>query len=157
MRFSRVFERLDLPFDFRSNVQIPVGDYKNNQMSADFVSSSKRPFTVSARIMWREFYSGKLINWSGGFGFVPNQHISIKVKYDRNEIDLPQGRLNTDLIEFRLNIAFTTHLFLNTLIQYNSETNDLSTNLRLNFIHTPGSDLFVVYNENRGQQGQRFF
>jgi hypothetical protein len=33
----------------------------------------------------------------------------------------------------------------------------LSTNVRLNFIHSPGSDLFVVYNESRGREGDEFF
>ncbi len=68
---------------------------------------------------------------------------------DRNKIDLPlpQGSLNTDLIELRVNLALNTRLFLNGLIQYNSETNDFITNFWLDFIHSPGSDLFLVFNE----------
>jgi hypothetical protein len=41
-------------------------------------------------------------------------------------------------------------------MQYNSEENELSSNLRLNFIHRPGSDLFIVYNESRGRFGEDF-
>ncbi|MGH7454274.1 MAG: hypothetical protein ACRENG_23165, partial [bacterium] len=76
--------------------------------------------------------------------------------YDRNEVDLPEGKLDTDLFALRLNLAFSTRLFFNTLLQYNSETNELSSNLRLNFIHSPGSDLFIVYNESRGRFGEDF-
>ena len=39
---------------------------------------------------------------------------------------------------------------LNALIQYNESDDELSGNIRFNFIHTPGSDLFLVLNERRG-------
>ncbi|MFQ5754382.1 MAG: DUF5916 domain-containing protein, partial [bacterium] len=155
--YRRIFERLDKPFDFRADIQIPIGDYQNNQVNANFQSSAKRKYTGTVSFLWQDFYSGTRLNWGGGFGFAPNQHLSLAFSYDRNEIDLTQGTLNTDLLELRLNLAFTTHLFLNTLVQYNSETNEFSTNMRLNFIHSPGSDLFIVFNESRGRQGEKFF
>lgn len=155
--YARIFERLDHEFSFRPNIQIPIGDYNNNEVEVSIRSSAKRKFTGSAFILWREFYSGDLLNWGGGFGFVPNPHLSLEFHYDRNEVNLPQGKLNTDLLAIRVNVAFTTHLFLNTLIQYNSETNEFSTNMRLNFIHSPGSDLFLVFNESRGREGENFF
>jgi hypothetical protein len=47
-------------------------------------------------------------------------------------------------------VAVTTQLTADALIQYNQATNELSANIRFNFIHTPGSDLFIVLNEQRG-------
>ncbi|MFB3110797.1 MAG: hypothetical protein ACE10G_02080 [Gemmatimonadales bacterium] len=35
-------------------------------------------------------------------------------------------------------------------MQYNAQDDELSANLRFNFIHRPGSDLFIVINEERG-------
>lgn len=150
---GRLFERLDQPFYFRPDLIIPVGDYYNNLAQADFQSSAKRKWLAFGNVFWREFYDGELFNLGGGFGYSPNAHVSFRLSYARNDVDLPQGKLDTDQLEFRLNLAFTTRLFLNTLIQYNSETNEFSTNMRLNFIHSPGSDLFVVYNESRGREG----
>ena len=40
-------------------------------------------------------------------------------------------------------------LFGSALLQWNGETDDLDLNLRLDFIHHPGADLFLVYNESR--------
>ena len=37
------------------------------------------------------------------------------------------------------------------LVQHNSLDRKLVTNLRLGFIHRPGSDLFVVFNEDRAR------
>ena len=40
-------------------------------------------------------------------------------------------------------------MFFNGLVQYNSSGDSLSTNLRLPWEHTPGSELFVVYTDDR--------
>jgi hypothetical protein len=154
--YNRIFERLETAFPFREGLPIFAGDYYNNSFNVNFESSAKRKFTGFGNVTWREFYDGDLFGWGAGAGYSPNLHLSFGLDYGRNEVDLPRGNLNTDLFAFRLNWAFTTRLFLNTLFQYNSETNELSTNLRLNFIHSPGSDLFVVYNESRGRQGEDF-
>jgi len=34
-------------------------------------------------------------------------------------------------------------------VQFNEATHEMITNLRLNFIHSPLSDLFLVYSERR--------
>ena len=46
-------------------------------------------------------------------------------------------------------------MFLDSLLQYNSDTRQFLANVRFNLIHRPLSDLFVVYNE--GQQAGGFF
>ena len=40
-------------------------------------------------------------------------------------------------------------MFVGGLLQYNNGTNSLSTNLRLRWEYQPGSELFVVYNDQR--------
>ena len=40
-------------------------------------------------------------------------------------------------------------LFVNALVQYNTDTHQWSTNARFNVIHRPLSDFFFVYNERR--------
>ncbi len=40
-------------------------------------------------------------------------------------------------------------MFLKALIQYNSEANEMVSNIRYNFMHKPLSDLYIVYNERR--------
>ncbi len=40
-------------------------------------------------------------------------------------------------------------MFLNALAQYNTDARQWSSNVRLNVIHRPLSDFFLVYNERR--------
>ena len=38
---------------------------------------------------------------------------------------------------------------MNALLQYNTDARQWSSNVRLNIIHRPLSDIFLVYNERR--------
>ena len=69
--------------------------------------------------------------------------------YTHNNISLEQGRFKTNLLSTRINYGFSTTMFINSLIQYNSDTHQWSSNVRFNIIHRPLSDIFIVYNERR--------
>ena len=43
---------------------------------------------------------------------------------------------------------------VDALVQHNSLDDALVTNVRFNFIHRPGSDLFLVFTEERGVDGE---
>ena len=47
-------------------------------------------------------------------------------------------------------------MFTSALVQYNSDSHSLSANVRLRWEYRPGSELFVVYNDERDTFGRRF-
>ena len=49
----------------------------------------------------------------------------------------------------RATYTLTPLTFVSALVQYNSSNDALSTNVRLRWEYHPGSELFVVYNEQR--------
>ncbi|TDI27395.1 MAG: hypothetical protein E2P06_00715 [Acidobacteria bacterium] len=49
----------------------------------------------------------------------------------------------------RVTYTFTPRMFFSGLLQYNSSRDVLSTNVRLRWEYQPGSELFVVYNDQR--------
>ena len=55
----------------------------------------------------------------------------------------------TNLLKLRLSYSFTPRLYLQALVQYNDVIDNWSTNLRLGWLQTANTGLFVVYNENR--------
>jgi hypothetical protein len=66
---------------------------------------------------------------------------------DYNRARLAGGNFDTAILGLRLVYSFTPRLFIKPFIQWNSDTHEISSNLLINFIHRPGSDLFFVYNE----------
>ena len=47
-------------------------------------------------------------------------------------------------------------MFVSALLQYNSTSNAVGANVRLRWEYQPGSELFVVYNEQRNTLATRF-
>ena len=74
--------------------------------------------------------------------------------WTHDDIALPSGDFSTDLVTTNLQYSFNTRMFLNALIQYNSDFKEISSNIRFNWIHKPMSDLFLIYNERRSTTGE---
>ena len=50
----------------------------------------------------------------------------------------------------------TPRMFTSALLQYNSGTHAVSSNVRLRWEYRPGSELFLVYNEQRDTLARQF-
>lgn len=143
------FERLDEPFRLRPNVVIPVGDYDFSEVLVMGNTDKSRMVSGDLRFSNGNFYHGKKTSLNLAGTFRPNYKFSAAIRYERNAIDLPGTSFSSNLLGIRLNYGFSTRLFLNAFIQYSSEKKRVSSNIRLNFIHRPMSDFFIVYNEQR--------
>ena len=63
-------------------------------------------------------------------------------------VDVPGAAFTTDLLGMRVVYAFTGRSSVNAFFQYNTDTHQVSSNVRFNLIHRPLSDLYVVYTHN---------
>lgn len=80
-------------------------------------------------------------------------HILLGATYTRNQVRLPSGAIDADVAQGRLSIALTTRVQALALVQYNALARRASANIRLDWIHRPGSDVYLVLNEERGSDG----
>ena len=74
---------------------------------------------------------------------------SVEPSISINRITLPQGAFTAKLISSRVTYTFTPRMFFGGLVQYNSGSDELSSNLRFRWEYQPGSELFVVYTDQR--------
>ncbi len=66
-----------------------------------------------------------------------------------NWLDLPAGRVTSTLVGSRLTYTMTPLMFASALVQYNSVSRIVSVNARLRWEYRLGSELFLVYNDER--------
>jgi len=132
-----------------SGTQITPRLYKFDEYFVLGNSDNSRRLSGSWRWSTGRFYSGYKHSYVGGATFRANHRLNTTLSYTYNNISLAEGRINQKLLAARVNYGFSTTMFLNALIQYNSDTNQWSSNVRFNIIHRPLSDIFVVYNEHR--------
>ena len=69
--------------------------------------------------------------------------------YTVNWLDLPAASATTHLLGSRVTYTMTPRMFASALLQYNSVANTVAANARLRWEYRPGSELFVVYNDQR--------
>ncbi len=148
------FERLEEPFEIRPDQNIPVGDYQFTEYSASYSSNRSRMFSGSVTARTGGFFDGDKNSYKVDFRFRPGYQLGAEVSWSYDDIQLPSGDFTTNLVTTRLRYSFSTHMFLNGLIQYNSTVREISSNIRFNFTYKPLSDFFLVYNERRSSTGE---
>ena len=149
------FERLRQPFQIRPDIAIPTGDYSYAQWVWEGNTDTSRMLSADVSFRTGEFYSGNIRQLTLDGTFRPNYRLSFENRYSYNDVKLLEGDFSTHLFRTKVDYYFSTRMFLNAFIQYNSDRKQITSNIRLNFIHRPLSDLFLVYNEAREVSGSR--
>ncbi|MFC1640396.1 hypothetical protein ACFL3B_06505 [Gemmatimonadota bacterium] len=96
-----------------------------------------------------DYWSGSLASVSGSALWRASHKLNFSVNANHNNVSLPNGDFATDVIGGRIRYFHNTRLFAGAYVQYNSATDHLVTNVRVNWMHAPLSDLFLVYTERR--------
>lgn len=148
LKYNNNFERLEDPFTVY-DVEIPVGDYTENTASISYTSNRARPLSASFGVSGGDYWSGSTKSISGSATWRASYRLNFSVSASHNDVSLPNGEFDTDVIGGRIKYFYSTVLFASAFIQYNSVSDHLVTNLRFNWIHAPLSDLFLVYTERR--------
>jgi hypothetical protein len=144
--------RPDEEFDLADTLFVPAGAYDGDMAMVLFNSSSARPVVVDANLRRGDFYGGTIMSLGGNLSVAPSPQVALSVGLSRNRVEIPSGDFTAKILSLRGSYSFSTRLTTNLLVQYNSLDQEFSTNLRVNFIHRPGSDLFLVFTEERGYQ-----
>ena len=75
--------------------------------------------------------------------------ISLEPGLTINKVDLVEGAFTQRLVTARATYTMSPLMFASALLQYNAITNSVAANIRFRWEYQPGSELFVVYNEQR--------
>ena len=144
------YELLVEPFEPAPGVTLPVGGYGFRDIEATYSPGAQRRLTGTFTVRVGEYFNGDIrsVGFTRGRLELTPQ-LSIEPTLSVNWIDTPQGSFRTDLVVSRVTYTFTPRMFFSGLIQYNSSTDTVSTNLRLRWEYSPGSELFVVYTEDQ--------
>ena len=77
------------------------------------------------------------------------KQFSVEPTISINRVELPGGQFTTKLYRARADYGFSPRMFVSALLQYSSADRTFSSNLRFRWEYRPGSELFVVYTDER--------
>jgi len=131
-------------------VTIPVGQYDFQDFFVGYTMGEQRPVSGTLSLQRGEYFDGHLtaVTYQRARIEVTPQ-LSVQPGVSINRIELPQAAFTLKLITSRVTYTVTPRMFVSGLLQYNSSAASLSANLRLRWEYQPGSELFLVYNDQR--------
>ena len=153
--YVRSNEYVDQTFDV-AGVGVGVGGHRFQDVTLSYELGQQRRLSGIVTAQHGGFFGGtkttigfgRRTGLSGGrLEITPR--LSFEPGVSLNWIALPAGKVTTTLVTTRTTFTLTPFLFASALVQYNSAANDASANVRLRWEYQPGSELFVVYNEQR--------
>jgi hypothetical protein len=134
-----------------------VGGYEFANVEVAYSMGLQRRRAIALTVERGTFYNGHrtVVSLNRGRVQFGNQFF-IEPSYSMNHVDLVQGAFTTHLAGTRVTYTMTPLMFTSALVQYNSGSNSVSVNARLRWEYRPGSELFVVYNEQRDTRARAF-
>jgi hypothetical protein len=131
--------------------KIGDGRYEYDEYFITFRPNDSARLSTGLRYGIGKFYDGYKRSYAWGPTFRPNEKLNASITMQLNDITLPTVSYLSTLTTTRVNYNFNTKVFVNALLQYSTDSHQLSSNIRFNVIHRPLSDIFFVYNEHRDE------
>jgi hypothetical protein len=144
------YELLVEPFAITPDVTIAPGGYHFADVFLSYSMGPQRRLSGTAFFQRGQFFDGDITAFGyqqGRLEVTPQLYFEPTIAV--NQVDLPAGGFTATLATGRVTYTFTPRMFFSGLVQYNSTGDSLGTNLRFRWEYQPGSELFVVYNDQR--------
>lgn len=153
--FSQQYERPAEVFEIHDGIFIQPGIYRYNSFVTQFDSDKSKPVSGLLSLTVGRFYDGHILAYGIGTNVKCGPRLTINVLYNRNDVKLSAGNFSTNILGTRILYTFSPRLYAKAYVQWNSDKKAFIGNFLMHFIHTPGSDLYIVYNEELETMGAR--
>lgn len=140
-------EGLQEPFEISEGIFLPAATYDFAEGMVRFNTDPSALLSLQSEVTVGSFFSGNRRSASGTVTHRLGSTWTAALKVNYNDVDLDEGSFDRTLLGLRVAYAFTPRMYLQSLIQYDNESDDVFANVRFGWLNTAGTGLFLVYNE----------
>jgi hypothetical protein len=137
----------DLPGGGRGPVIIPPGTYDNQEFVLRANTNRSSPLSFSGGVTFGGLYSGTQVSPDATVSYRFRDRFTTSVSLNYFDVELDEGSFTTSLVRLTASYSFTPRIYLQANLQYNDDSEDLGSNIRLGWLDTAGTGLFIVYND----------
>lgn len=136
-------------FDIIDDVWVEAGTYYGSEISLNIRTDETQPLSFGMHATIGDKFGGDRVLLSPNISYRIGDKFSSSLSVNYNHYDLPVegGDFSVTLSRLRLSYSFTPKILLQLLMQYNDDSETLSTNLRFSWLRTANTGLYLVYNE----------
>lgn len=134
-------------FEIAEGIVVPAGTYRHQEAQLVFITNPSKMFSISTRHVLGGFFGGKRYSNRVTLNVIFGDKFNGAFTLNRNDIELLNGKFNTNIFQSRLSYSFSPRIFTQSLIQYNSLADLWSANIRFGWLQQANTGLFLVYNQ----------
>jgi hypothetical protein len=142
-------EGLREPFEIHPGVVVPPGTYDETELQLVVITNQGKPVSLDTTLTAGGFLGGQRFGVTSELKLRTGETFNVRLNWDYNDVDLPQGAFTTSLLRARVSYSFTPRLFLQALVQYNDLLDAWSSNVRFGWLQSANTGLFVVFNDSQ--------
>ncbi len=153
--FNVVDDGVKTPFTIHQNAIIPADEYSRTEAQFRLFTNQAAPVSFQVLILAGEFFNGDRVSMTPILRFRRSEKLTGALAWRHDNVDLPplendpDRDFENDLGQLRLAYAFTPKLFVESLIQYNTNSDRWSSNVRFGWRESASTGLYVVYNDTQ--------
>jgi hypothetical protein len=137
------------PFDLSDDAFVPADRYVATQASLEFRSPRGWNVRPNLTVTAGQFFDGRRLQVNSSFNWAPSMHLEFDggMEFNRIRFDQRAQAFDASLLRLTARLAANTKASLDIFGQYNSLSDQLTTNARFRYNFREGQDLWVVWNE----------
>ena len=149
-------EKLTAGFTLGNGGEIQKGNYRDRKISFSARTNQSRGVWGNFAISKGDYFGGDKTSMSGSIGKRFSNHLTLYGSANQNIVSMPsQEEFTANIYGITAEVALNRKWFGKALIQYDNFSEQLQLYCRINWIHTPGSDLFIVLNQRYDMAGSK--
>ena len=131
----------------KKDVQVPAGTYNHREAQLVLITNPSKPFYANVRSILGGSFGGDRYLHSGTVGMRVGKKFNSEFTLQMNDVRLPDGNFVQEILAARVAYSFKPRINLQSFVQYNSEQDLWSFNIRFNILEQANTGLFLVYND----------
>jgi hypothetical protein len=140
-------------FEISDSVFVSAGIYDDQEIQIMIMTNQAKPISFSSMNRIGGFFGGDRINITPTVRLRYKDRFTSEFSSNFNKVNLPGGNFTTNLLRARLTYSFTPKMYIQSLLQYNNQSDQWSMNWRFIWQRSAGTGLYLVYNQAQDYDG----
>jgi hypothetical protein len=135
------------PFEISEDIVIPEGTYNHQEAQLVLITNPSKPFYLNIRSVLGGSFGGDRYLHTGILGMRIGDKFNSEYSLALNDVRLPAGDFVAKIFAARVSYSFRPRINFQSFVQFNSEADLWSLNLRFSLLEQANTGLFLVYND----------
>ena len=141
-------------FQIVSGKWVPPSTYDNKELHIRTNTNLTKPFSIILVTKIGGFFNGDRKNFDTTLRYRFGNRFTSEVISKYNDVKLDDGgEFITHLMRGRLTYALSSNIYIQSLLQYNNQSDEWSMNWRFIWQQSAATGLYIVYNEAQDYDG----